>query len=160
MKQSRVIIAAVLCMFLIWSPLIAFAYSDSSEAKLPGTNWHLQSNVWQSNTYFWQTHSFMVSAKLFNGPVKNGIRLNAERISTSWSFKATGICVSVGNVSAGTPSGASFSGSWTNWNTWISDMSGTFKISGLPLYSNFTNTAFAIKSGTKATTTASCFRLY
>lgn len=154
---TTVTLAAALMSF---SVLNSFAYNASSQAKLPNTNYYVQSNVWQSFTWFFQTHSFAVSAKLFKGAPSNGVRQSADRIKTTWSFSPTGIGVSVKGVSAGIPSGAGFSGSWENTNAWISDISGTFKISGVPLYSNFSNTAFALKSGVKATTSANCFRFY
>ena len=137
----------------------AYAYSDTEKAKLPKTKFYVQSNVWQSNTYFWQTHNFKVSAKLYKG---SGCKktAKAKTIKTTYSLSVSGLGVSVGGVSAGTADGAGFSGSWKNTNAWISDMSGTFKIKGIPLYSNFSNSAFALKDGVKATASASCFRFY
>lgn len=132
------------------------AYSKSSEANLPNSNWKIQSNVWQSATPFYGTHEWAVSAKMFT---KSGTRVNAERIKTTYNFNATGIGVSVSGVS-GSTGGGRFSGSWENGNAWISDVSGTFKLGGAPLYSNFSNEAFALKSGVKASTSATVFRVY
>lgn len=156
-KKMMAVICAATC--IISSSVVAFAYSDSAKAKLPNTTYYVQSNVWQSNTYFWQTHSFRVSAKLYKTSACK-TTLKASSIKTSWSFSPTGVGVSCKGVSAGSTNSKGFSGSWTNKNAWISDMSGTFKISGVPLYSSFSNTALAIKSGVKATATADCFRFY
>ena len=144
---------------LLSSFTVASAYSDTAKANLPNTSYYVQSNVWQSNTYFWESHSFKVSAKLYTSSACS-TTAKASTIKTSWAFTPSGIGVSCKAVSAGTTNSNGFSGSWTNTNAWISDMSGTFKISGAPLYSSFTNTAFVMKSGVKATATADCFRFY
>lgn len=151
-------VGAVATLLLSNSAVNAFAYSDSASANLPNSSWKVQSNVWQSNTAFYQTHSFAVSAKLLNKSTNKAV--NAERIKTTYSFGATGVGVSVKGVSSGSMSGSSFSGSWENKNAWISDMSGTFKLGGAPLWSSFNNSAFALKSGVKATSNASVFRFY
>lgn len=145
------------CLFSSIS--VASAYSDSVKANLPNTSYYVQSNVWQSATAFYETHSFMVSAKLYTSSACT-TTAKASSIKTSWAFSPTGVGVSCKAVSAGTTNSNGFSGSWTNTNAWISDMSGTFKISGAPLYSSFTNTALAVKDGVKATATADCFRFY
>lgn len=157
-KKVIAVSSAIICLISSSSPV--FAYSDSTKANLPNTSYYVQSNVWQSTTtQAWQTNSFKVSAKLY-GQVACVTTKNASTIKTSWSFSPSGVGVSCKGVSAGTASGKGFSGYWQNTNTWISDMSGTFSISGVPLYSSFTNTATAIKDGVKATATADCFRFW
>jgi len=155
-KMKRGIVVLIALSIMTISSMPVFAYSSSSTVSLPGGSYKVQANVWQSNTYFWQNHSFAVSAKLYT---KSGATTKATTIKTTWSFSATGVGLSISGVSGAT-GGGNFSGSWTNSNAWISDMSGSFKIGGAPLYSNFNNTAFALKSGVKAQATASCFRFY
>ena len=145
----------------------AYAFSDSAKAKLPNTTYYVQSNVWQSTTHWRATHSYKVSAKLYRGKALDEIA-TASTIKTTWSGSATGVAISIsgtygvatGGGSISTTGNKGFSGSWENTNTWISDISGTFKISGLPLYGTLSNTAFAVKDGVKATATAECFRVY
>ncbi len=130
---------------------------DSGTAQLPKTNYYVQSNVYQSGVAFYKTHEFVVSAKLYeyNGSIKT-----AKWIKTEWNFTVTGLGVSCGNLSVGSISGNGFHGSWENNNAWISDMSGTFKIKGLPLRSTLSNTATALCDGVKASTTAEVSRWY
>lgn len=135
------------------------AYSDSNKANLPGTKNYIQSNVWQSFTAFYQTHSFKVSAKCFTSKECKK-QTKAKTIKTSFSFVPTGIGVSCTGVSVGNISGNGFSGSYENTNASISDISGTFKIKGAPLYSTFSNSAYALKDGVKAITVAEVFRFY
>lgn len=158
--RKRVIGMSLACTLVAMAFSVnAKAYSDSEKAKLPGTNYHVQSNVWQSNTYFWETHSFKTSAKLYTSSSCT-TTTKAKTIKTSFAFAPTGVGISCKGVSTGNVSGKGFSGSWENSNAWISDMSGTFKISGVPLYSTFQNSAFALKDGVKATAVAECFRFY
>lgn len=157
MKKVKLIVSMMCLLLLVMTSIQpAAAYSKSAVAKLPNSNYKVQSNVWQSNHYFFQTHQWAVSAKLYTN---EGARATAQRIKTTYSFKATGIGVSASGVSGNT-GGGTFSGSWENRNSWISDMSGTFKLGGLPLYSNFSNDAFALRQGIKATASASVFRFY
>jgi hypothetical protein len=134
----------------------ASAYSDSvtdSISGLPGNE--IQSNIWMSNTYFYQTQRYQVSAKFlgYNPP-------NADRIKTAWTIKANGLGVSIGGVSGGTASGNTLSGTWTNYNNWISDYSGSYNISGVPISGSGNNTASFLAKGVKQGATASIFRFY
>lgn len=150
-------LACVLCV-LAFNESIR-AYSDSNKANLPGTKNYIQSNVWQSFTAFYETHSFKVSAKCFTSKECNK-QTKAKTIRTSFSFVATGVGVSCYGVSAGNVSGKGFSGSYENSNASISDISGTFKVKGAPLYSTFSNSAYALKDGVKAISVAEVFRFY
>ena len=60
------IILSTLCFAsaFIASALPIAAYSKSSEANLPNSNWKVQSNVWQSATPFYGTHQWSVSAEM------------------------------------------------------------------------------------------------
>lgn len=157
-KSKKILSIMIVCLISVSASLPAFAYSSSSEANLPNSNWKIQSNVWQSGRGVFWTQRFVVSAKLLNRHTDDPVM--ADRIRTTWLFSATGIGVSIRNVSTGNMCGSTFSGYWENTNSWISDMSGTFRLSGLPLWSTFNNTAFALKSGVKATTSTSVFRFY
>ncbi|MEW3994906.1 hypothetical protein [Bacillus altitudinis] len=132
------------------------AYSDSSKESIPQLKGNsIQSNAWMSNTNFLQKQSFKVSAKfLGNNPPK------ANWVKTSYNIEANGIGVSLKGASAGSTSGNSLSGTWTNKNAWISDIAGSYKISGAPLTGSLNNTASFLARGVKRSTTASIFRLY
>jgi hypothetical protein len=134
----------------------ASAYSDSvtdSISQLPGND--IQSNIWMSATAFYDTQRYQVSAKFlgYNPP-------NADWIKTAWSIKANGLGVSIGGVSGGTASGNELSGTWTNTNNWISDYSGSYNISGIPISGSGNNTASFLARGVKQGATASIFRWY
>lgn len=160
MKKIKIFMAA-LCIIAcsIGSTNETYAFSDSCKARLGQTTYYVQSNVWQSNTGFMWTHSYKVSAKLYANS-SCSTTTKASVIKTSYQFTPAGLGVSAKNVSFATCIGNGFSGNYTVKNSWISDVAGTFKISGFPLYSSFTNTAYALKSGVKATATADCFRIY
>ncbi|MFS0657151.1 hypothetical protein [Bacillus sp. 179-C3.3 HS] len=134
----------------------AHAKSNTSTEKIPQLKGNsIQSNAWMSNTNFLQKQSFKVSAKfLGNNPKK------ASWVKTSYTIEANGIGVSLKGVSSGTASGNSLSGTWTNKNAWISDLAGSYKISGAPLTGSLNNTASFLAKGVKRSTTASIFRLY
>lgn len=156
-KLVGISLVGVLCVLSLSQKISA--YSDSNKANLPGTKNYIQSNVWQSFTAFYQTHSFKVSAKCFSSKECTK-QTKAKTIRTSFSFVPTGIGVSCYGVSAGNISGNGFSGSFENSNASISDIGGTFKIKGAPLYSTFSNSAYALKDGVKAITVAEVFRFY
>ena len=158
------IFSLIMAIFMVATAFSSnvYAFDDSVSAQLKGTNYYVQSNVWMSTTHWRWTHSYKVSAKLYKDKSLKETA-NANTIKSTWNFKATGIGVSLSGEYGGVSAGAAkngFSGSWENNNTWISDMSGTFKISGFPICGTLSNTAFAIKNGAKAQATAECFRVY
>ncbi|KSU60350.1 hypothetical protein AS034_16025 [[Bacillus] enclensis] len=134
----------------------ASAYQDSVTepiSQLSGND--IQSNIWMSATAFYQTQRYQVSAKFlgYNPP-------NADWVKTAWNIKANGLGVSIGGVSGGTASGNELSGTWTNYNNWISDYSGSYNISGVPISGSGNNTANFLALGVKDSATASIFRWY
>jgi hypothetical protein len=134
----------------------AHAYTDSVTdpiSQLSGNE--IQSNIWMSATAFYETQRYQVSAKFlgYNPP-------NADWIKTAWTLKANGLGVSIGGVSGGTASGNTLSGTWTNTNNWISDYSGSYNISGVPISGSGSNTASFLAKGVKQGATASIFRFY
>jgi hypothetical protein len=134
----------------------ASAYSDSvtsNISQLPGNS--IQSNIWMSSTAFYNTQQYQVSAKFLgtNPP-------NADWVKTAWTIKANGLGVSIGGVSGGTANENTLSGTWTNTNTWISDYSGSYTISGVPISGSGSNTASFLARGVKKGATASVFRWY
>ncbi|KGX89839.1 hypothetical protein N781_08970 [Pontibacillus halophilus JSM 076056 = DSM 19796] len=134
----------------------AFAYSDSNSAGVPGLSSHeIESNVWISTGAYFQTQSYQVSAKFLGQNPDYG-----DWVKTAWDISASGLGVSIGGVSGGTASGNHLTGTWTNNDTWISDYSGTYNISGVPYKGTATNTASVFVDGTKASSTASTTRLY
>lgn len=134
----------------------ASAYSDSVTEDIPQLKGNsIQSNAWMSTGAFYQTQSYQVSAKfLGNNPP------NADWVKTAWTIKANGLGVSIGGVSGGTTSGNTLTGTWTNNNTWISDYSGSYNISGIPISGGADNTASFLAQGVKRSASASVFRLY
>ncbi|MGP7818813.1 hypothetical protein [Niallia sp. 01092] len=134
----------------------ASAYSDQTTVPIPELSGNsIQSNAWMSNTAFYQKQSYQVSAKFlgYNPP-------NADWVKTAWTIKANGLGVSIGGVSGGTANDNTLTGTWTNYNTWISDYSGSYSISGVPISGGADNTASFLARGVKRSASASIFRWY
>lgn len=95
----------------------ANAWSASTSYKYPGGR-YLQANVWlgTGNPFNWKTSTKYLGC--CTGPSK------ASSIKNTASISVTGIAVSLGNYSGGTTSDQDFSATWTNYNTWISDLAG------------------------------------
>ena len=156
---KRIVVLLVVVVCLISNSSTVHAFSSTQKTKLPNTTYYLQSNVWQSNTLWWSAHEFKVSAKLYTSSECTTIA-KASTIKTTWTYTPYGVAVSTPYFSAGIPTGNGFTGSWTNTNAWISDMSGTYKNAGGVIYSTLSNSAMAVKDGVKATVMAECLRLY
>lgn len=80
---------------------------------------------------------------------QNGARKNVQSIKNTATLRAEGINVSVSDngVSGSTGSSSSTSLSWTNRNSWISDISGRGGYTGLVYRVTVNSAAFAIHHG-------------
>ncbi|MBX4267524.1 hypothetical protein [Clostridium estertheticum] len=156
-KLSSVLLSVgIACSMLSIGSVPAFAYSSAVSARIPGldSSHSVESNIWMANINQFSTQSFQVSA-YYHGANPG----NASWIKTAWNVSATGAGVSIGGVS-GSTGGNSFSGSWTNTNAYTSSWSGTYKISGIAVTGNGSNTASVLVSGSTASASASVFRIY
>lgn len=135
--------ALVLGSVMLASPSSAF--SDSSSSSLRGTGAIVTAHAYSCNVF--HSHcSWATSTKV----TKNGARYNVSQVKNTATLNAYGIGASVGPISASGGSGSSVSGSWTNYNTWISDLSGTAKPNWLTWGMNACSTASAVTRGVKA----------
>lgn len=131
------------------------AHSDTTTHKLPSVPGHsIQSNCWFSHV--WNSYSaqeFKVSAKLLGAKAP-------QQIKTAWNFTATGLGVSVSGV--GACLGGNTYGSYivNTKKQKVASHSGSFKLSGVPLWGNLSNTASVIVGGASGSASASCSRVY
>jgi len=148
---KRAVAGVMMAAALVAAPaLSASAVSSSSSSKLPNTGAVIQANVWLCNT--WTTScGFQTSAKA----LKSGSAYKVYKIRNTADFNAWGIgTVTVGGVTVAGTSGTARNLVWTNYNTWISDHSGsasaTWSIVALGLCSG----AYAEVSGVRASSSA------
>lgn len=145
--MAGLVLAAVAIVGLV---VPASAVSSSSSARLPNTGAVIQANVWLCNT--WTTScGFQTSAKA----LKSGKAYKVSKIRNTADFNSWGIgTVTVGAVTVAGTSGSARNLVWTNYNTWISDHSGsasaTWSIVALGLCSG----AYAEVSGVRASSSA------
>ena len=153
MRKSlrNLVAAAVMAAAVVAGPALqASAVSSSSSARLPNTGAVIQANVWLCNT--WTTScGFQTSAKA----LKSGSAYRVSKIRNTADFNAWGVgTVTVGSVQVAGSGGTSRNLVWTNYNTWISDHSGsasaTWSIVALGLCSG----AYAEVSGVRASSSA------
>lgn len=135
--------ALVLGSLMLASPSSAF--SGSASSPLGRTGAIVTANAYSCNTFI-STCSWSTSTKV----TKNGARYNVSQVKNTATLNAYGIGASVGPISAGGGSGSSVSGSWTNYNTWISDLSGTARPNWLTWGMNACSSGFALTQGVKA----------
>lgn len=122
------------------------AVSDNATAKLPGTRAVVTANAWHCNVYA-DKCSFKTSTKVRKG--KNPFKVS--KVSNVATVKANGWQATLSLAPSGTRvSENSRSISWTNTNTWISDISGIADPGGSVNTSITTcSDGGAFKSGTK-----------
>lgn len=130
------------------------AYSDSTTYNIPRVAGHsIKSDCWFEHKGAWSPQQFKVSAKLIGGKP-------SQQIKTSWDFEATGIGVSVSGVGA-CIGGNKYGSYLTNTKGQkIASHSGSFKLSGLPMWGRLANTASVKVAGVSASASASCSRFY
>ncbi|MGR8009307.1 hypothetical protein [Streptomyces hypolithicus] len=98
----------------------ALAISDSASTRLPGTSARVHANAWQCNAYA-DKCSFKTSTKTKRG----SSRYNVTKITNVATVKANGWQATISLAPSGTRvSENTRQVSWTNRNTWISDISG------------------------------------
>ncbi|MGA5005095.1 hypothetical protein [Streptomyces koyangensis] len=122
------------------------AVSDNATAKLPGTRAVVSANAWHCNVYA-DKCSFKTSTKVRKG--KNPFKVS--KVSNVATVKANGWQATLSLSPSGTRvSENTRSISWTNTNTWISDISGVADPGGSINTSITTcSDGGAFKSGTK-----------
>ncbi len=147
LRSGALAIALVVGGLALASPSNAF--SGSASSSLRGTGAIVTANAYSCNVYS-SSCSWSTSTKV----TKNGSRYNVSQVKNTATLNAYGIGASVGPISAGGGSGSSVSGSWTNYNTWISDLSGTAKPNWLTWGMNACSTGFALTQGVKANPSA------
>jgi hypothetical protein len=121
-------VSAVTVMGVAIGATPASANSSSSSYNYPGGD-RLEANIWiQTFSNGNGCGDWSTSAKLwgYNPPT-------AQWIKNVASFHANGIGASIYNFSAG-GSGTDVSASWTNYNTWIADLSGNLCANWLTWY--------------------------
>jgi hypothetical protein len=136
MKFQRIAAAvATLTVGVITLASPAHANSKSASYYYPGGD-VLQANVWIATFSDWSgCGNWATSAKLLGyNPA------NAAWIKNTASFHANGWGASLSGVGV-SGSGADASASWTNYNNWISDLSGTICGNWLTWYISAASTA-------------------
>ena len=136
--------ALMLGSLMLASPSSAFS-NTSAPASLSGTGAVVRAYAFSCNT-FTTTCAWATSTKV----TKNGVRYNVSQVKNTATLNAYGIGASVGPISAGGGSGSSVSGSWTNYNTWISDLAGNASPNWLTWGMNACSSGFALTQGVKA----------
>ncbi|AZQ35874.1 hypothetical protein EJ357_22270 [Streptomyces cyaneochromogenes] len=98
----------------------AIAFEDTASTPLPGTGAKVEANAWQCSTYF-DKCSFKTSTKALKGSAKYKV----SKITNTATVKANGWQATLSLSPSGTQvSENTRQVSWTNKNTWISDISG------------------------------------
>ncbi|GAB3078173.1 hypothetical protein GCM10027053_48160 [Intrasporangium mesophilum] len=128
----------------------AFAVSDSSSTRIPNTGAILQANAWECSAFV-DKCSFATSSKA----LKNGSAYKVYTITNAATISAHGIAVSIST----SPSGSIVDSdtrriSWTNYNTWISDISGIADPSWNTLWMSTCSDAWVYTLGVKAAASA------
>lgn len=145
-----VALAISLVLAVVAAPVLAMpakAFSGSSKAYLPGTKIQLQANAWSPNFISGGRFNWATSSKT----TERGARKKVQSIKNTATLRAEGINVTVSNagVSGGTGFSSSTSLSWTNKNSWISDLSGKGGYTGLIYRVTVNSAAFAVHRGVK-----------
>ncbi|WP_267242991.1 hypothetical protein [Streptomyces sp. PR69] len=129
----------------------AHAISDSAKKSIPGTGAVLQANAWNCNFYS-DKCSFATSSKALKSG--KGYKVSTIRNTATVTANGWGATISV-SPSATQTSKETAKITWTNTNTWISDISGIADPSGALNTSITTcSDAYAFKSGSKAWSSA------
>lgn len=141
-------LVALMCLGLTASP--ALAASDSSSTPIPNTGAILQANAWECNAFV-DKCSFATSSKA----LKNGNAYTVYKIQNVATVSAHGLSVSISTSPSGTIVDADTRRiSWTNWNTWIADISGIADPSWNTLWMSTCSDAWVYTSGVKAAASA------
>ncbi len=120
--------------------------SDSSSVTLPNTGAVIQANAWECNTFI-DKCSFATSAKA----LRSGSAYTVSTIKNVATVAAHGISVSISTSPSGTITSNSVRTiSWTNYNTWIADISGIADPSWNTVWMSTCSDASGYKSGVKA----------
>jgi hypothetical protein len=135
---------------LLGSATPALAASDSSSSGIPNTGAILQANAWECSAFV-DKCSFATSSKA----LKNGSAYKVSTIKNVATISAHGIAVSIST----SPSGSIVDSdtrrlSWTNYNTWISDLSGVADPSWNTLWMSTCSDAWVYTLGVKAAASA------
>lgn len=144
MPVKRLIAAVTVALVTVLGGLVvsapAHAVSGHNEYYYGGGR-YLQANVWmqsQSGTKFnWTSSSKYLGSG--SGPASTSYIKNTVKI---W---VNGVGVSLGNFSGATNSDKDFGMSWTNYNTWISDLAGSNSVSHI-FYLSIQATSTAVAS--------------
>jgi hypothetical protein len=132
-KRTGAVLAALGCIVFTIQP--AEAHSASASYYYPGGD-RLEANVWIQTFSDWSgCGSWSTSAKLWgmNPALASWIKNTASFHANGWGASLSGVGVS--------GSGADASASWTNYNAWISDLSGTICGNWLTWYISAASTA-------------------
>ena len=110
-------VIAAAAALVVGSATAANAWNASTNYNYPGGR-YLQANVWLAtgNPFNWTTSTKYLGSG--SGPS------SASTIKNVATIGVTGLGVNLGNFSGGTSSDQDFSATWTNSNTWISDLAG------------------------------------
>lgn len=129
----------------------ASAFSGSESRTLPGTSIKLQANAWSQSIsrggFDWAT-----SSKATQG----GSSRSVDRIKNTAKLEVRGVNVSIstGGISGTGGVVASATLDWTNYNSWISDLSGYADATGLTVSYHANSAAFAFHDGVKVSVSA------
>lgn len=140
-------VTAVAAGLILGGTTQAMAASDSASVAIPGTGAVIQANAWQCNIYA-DKCSFKTSSK----GLKGGNAYTLDKVSNVATVKANGFQATISTSPSGTyVSENTRKITWTNTNTWISDISGIADPSGAFNTSITTcSDASGFKSGSKA----------
>ena len=128
----------------------ALAASDSSWTRIPNTGAILQANAWECS-FFVDKCSFATSSKA----LKNGSAYKVYKIQNSATVSAHGLAVSISTSPSGTIVDSDTRRiSWTNWNTWIADISGIADPSWNTVWMSTCSDAWVYALGVKAAASA------
>lgn len=120
--------------------------SDSGSATLPNTGAVIQANAWECNSFL-DKCSFATSAKA----LRSGSAYTVSTIKNVATVAAHGVSVSISTSPSGTITSSSVRTiSWTNYNTWIADISGIADPSWNTVWMSTCSDASGYKSGVKA----------
>ena len=145
-KYNRRLIITTLASLLLSGTVgqSAHAFSGSDSVTMPNTKVKLQANAWSPNFIYGGKVDFATSSKTtlngnvaYSSTIKNTATVEARGISASISLSGPNV----------TGSKSSKSISWTNNNSWISDLSGRASYGGVTFSVHVNSAAFTVYKG-------------
>jgi hypothetical protein len=148
MKKIRLLAGlAALAATPVLAATTAHAWSDEGHASM-GAGRYIQANAWHCNTFV-DKCSFATSAKAFtSSSLSTAQKMSWVKNVAEVTAHGGSLSISVSNHPGATITGTSStkSASWTNTNTWISDISGLSDPSWTTTYITTCSTASAYSS--------------